>query len=351
MSQLEKDKQAMYSRLYSIESDVNSGLSAINEARNNITRVEGSAGSLPARLAKARQAGYAAMGHMEKDIDSLNRRWAEIAPTVKQTFATSVEPLASQGNSLQAEARGLRTQIDNGNISYSQSLASRLSMTSSSFRTRAASEASRVSTPLRELFSSVDSIESDLKIAEQTVQLLSQASFPLKEAETPVLAIEAKILTGEKNEGTMFLTNQRFVFEGKKEIVLEKKLFIVTKKKIERVVQVNQPIGALQEISKGRVGLIAWTGLYVRFKPDAREEDATFDVEGWEADAVKKFYDYIISGEADKDIAALKGTPETTKPLVQLVSCSNCHAPYTREVFKGQKSVRCDYCGTQIILE
>jgi len=351
VSQLEKEKQALYSRLYSIESDISYSLSAINEARNNIAQVEGSVGSLSNRLTKVRQREYAAMSHMEKDIDVLAKRWTEISPAVKQTFASSVEPLSSQANGLQAETRGLRTQIDSGNIAYGQSMVNRLSTTSSSFRTKAASEASRVNTPLRELFSSINSIEGDLKIAEQTVELLSQASFPLKEDESPVLAVEGKILKGDKNEGTLFFTNQRFVFEAKKEVVLEKKFFIVTKKKIERIVLINQPIGALQEISKGRVGLIAWTGLFVKFKPDSREEDAQFDVEGWEADAAIKYFDYIIDGEADKDISATKGTTTTEKPSVQLVSCSRCHAPYTREVFKGQKSVICDYCGAQILLE
>ena len=351
MSTLESQKQALYPRLYSIESDISMATTAINEARNNVSRVEAGIAALSSRLPKVRELGYAAMAHMEKDVDYLNKRWTEISPGVKQTLASGLEPLNSQVNGLQQEARGLRSQIDSGNIALGQATISRLSPVTSSLRARVASEADKVNTPLRDLFTCINSTEGDLKIAEMTLDLFSEANFPMKEDESPVLAVEGKILTGEKNEGTLFFSNQRFVFEAKKEIVLEKKLFIVTKKKIERVVAINQPIGALKEIAKGRVGFIAWTGLYVRFKPDSRQEDAQFDVEGWEADAVTKYFDYIIDGEAEKDIAAIKGTSATAKPTVKLVTCSVCHAPYKREVFKGQKSVQCEYCGAQIVLE
>jgi len=91
----------------------------------------------------------------------------------------------------------------------------------------------------------------------------------------------------------------------------------------------------------------------VRFKPDSNEQEVQFDVEGWEADLVGRFFDYIINGEADKDIAALKGTTGTapTAPTSQLVYCPRCSAPYTREIFKGQKTVQCQYCGTQIVVQ
>jgi DNA-directed RNA polymerase subunit RPC12/RpoP len=189
-------------------------------------------------------------------------------------------------------------------------------------------------------------------VAEQTLEFFTEANFPMKQDESPVLAITGKILKGDKNEGILYFTNQRFIFEAKKEVVLEKKLFIVTKKKIERVVMIDQPIGAVKEISKGRVGFIAWTGIYVKFKPDSNQEEVQFDVEGWEADLIGKFFDYIVGGDADKDISALKvvtGTPAT--PSIQLVYCPRCSAPYTREIFKGQKTVQCQYCGTQIVVQ
>jgi hypothetical protein len=337
MAQVDKEKEFLYSQLRSIESDLSGASGAISEVQSKLAYVEGAMGSLPSRLVTVRGRGYAAMGHFEKSIDLLTRKWMDSAPLVKQAFANSLEPLTTQIRGLEAEARRLRTEIDAGNIASSQSLASRLSMDASSMRTRAVSEASKVEAPLNELVSSINAIDRDLKVAEKTVELFSQASFPFKQEESPVLAIEGKIMTGDKCEGTLCFTNQRFIFEGKKEVVLEKKFFIVTKKRVERTVMIEQPIGALQEISKGRVGLIAWTGVYVRFKPERQLQETPFDVKGWEADVITRFFSYIIGGEADRDIATIKGVPAKEAPIIQIVRWPNCGAPYTREVYRDRR--------------
>ncbi|MEM2281698.1 MAG: hypothetical protein QXZ68_06915, partial [Candidatus Bathyarchaeia archaeon] len=103
-------------------------------------------------------------------------------------------------------------------------------------------------------------------------------------------------------------------------------------------------------ISKGRVGLIAWTGVYIRFKPGVRMEEAPFDVKDWEADVITRFFQYIIGGEADRDIAIIKGITPKEAPTMRIVRCPHCGAPYTKEIYKGQTSVQCEYCGTSIII-
>jgi prefoldin subunit 5 len=348
MAHANSERQFLYSQLHSIESEISSASAAISDVASRLARIEGAMGSLPSRLATVRGRGYAAMGHLEKSIEFLTKKWADESPLLKQTFLNNVQPLTAQIRTLESEARRLRVEIDRGNIVYCQSLANRLRADASSLKARAFSEASKVSTPLNELTASIDAIDRDLKIAEKTIELFAQASFPMKQNECPVLAIEGKIMTGEKNEGTLYFTNQRFVFEGKREVVLEKKLFIATKKKLERTVLLEQPIGALQEISKGRVGLIAWTGIYIRFKPERNLAETPFDVKGWEADVITRFFSYIIGGEADRDIAAIRGVTLKEAPSIQIVRCPNCNAPYTREIYKGQTSVQCEYCGATI---
>ncbi|MEM3725485.1 MAG: hypothetical protein QXK98_01310 [Candidatus Bathyarchaeia archaeon] len=348
MAYVNRERDALYSQLHSIESELSGASAAISDVESKLARIEGAMGYLPSRLATVRGRGYAAMGHLEKSIELLTRKWNDSAPLLKQTFLSNVQPLTSQIRTLESEARRLRVEIDRGNIIYCQSMATRLRIDASSLKARAISEASKVSAPINELTSSIDAIDRDLKIAEKTVELFSQASFPLKQDESPVLAIEGKIMTGEKNEGTLYFTNQRFIFEGKREVVLEKKLFIATKKRLERTVLLEQPIGALQEISKGRVGLIAWTGVYIRFKPERNLAETPFDVKDWEADVITRFFSYIIGGEADRDIAAIRGVTLKETPSIQIVRCPNCNAPYTREIYKGQTSVQCEYCGAAI---
>lgn len=347
MSQTEQQRRALLSQLGSVEADLSQASGAISDVESKMARMESAMGYLPSRLSSVRTREYAAMAHLEKSIELLTGKWADTAPLLKQSFSNSLQPLVAHIHALGTEARRLRSDINRGNISIARLAITRLSIDASSLRGRAVSEAIKIKVPLNELLSSVEAVDRDLRIAEKTIELTSRASFSFKENESPVLAVEGKIMTGDKSDGTLYLTNQRFIFEGRREVVLERKLFIATKKKMERTVLINQPIGALQDITKGRVGFIAWTGIYINFKPDTRLEETTFDVKDWEADMVMRFFNYIVGGEADRDIAAVKGLPAKA-PAIQIVRCSHCGAPYTKEVYRGQTTVQCEYCGTTI---
>jgi DNA-directed RNA polymerase subunit RPC12/RpoP len=351
MTQINVERDALHAKLRAIEGDLSSAAGAISSVESRIASVEGAMGSLPSRLASVRGRGYAAMGHLEKSIELLSQKWVEVGPLVKQAFASYVQPLNTQIRALRDETQRLRIGVSSGRSLSGNALAMRLMSDASSLRSRTVAEAEKVASPLKELEASIGVLDRDLKIAEITVALFSQAAFPLKPSESPVLAIAGKSMAGEKAEGTLFFTNQRFVFEAKKEVVLEKKLFIVTKKRTDRVVVMEQPIGALQEIAKGRVGLIAWTGIYIRFKPGLQVQEAPFDVKGWEADVIGRFFTYIIGGEADVDIARTKGVTAQKAPAIRVARCDHCGAPYTREIYKGQTSVQCEYCGTSIVVQ
>jgi len=205
-----------------------------------------------------------------------------------------------------------------------------------------------VSDTLGEFESRLEGLEEDLKIAEATVDLASRASFPWKEGESPIFAVEAKDMNNDI-EGIVTLTNQRFIFESEEEVVLKKRLFIATEKKKVREVVVDQPIGIIDSIHKGRVGFFAGHGLFIKFKPESRLKEMKLDTKGYEADWMLRFYNFIVSGEADNELASQEKEPsveerEERRPLV----CEICGAHYTDEVYRGQTSVQCRYCGAVI---
>ncbi|MEM3549565.1 MAG: hypothetical protein QXN87_05995 [Candidatus Bathyarchaeia archaeon] len=349
--QFERQREALYSRLSLAESDLTAASSAISQVEARLNQIDGATASLPSRLTSIRNRGYAAMGHLEKSIELLSKKWAEASPTIRHSFYTNVQPLTSQIRALEAEAGRIRGEIGMGNIALSHMRISRLSTEASTLRARVAGETGKINIALNEFLGSINAIDRDLKLAEKTMELFSYASFQLRPEETPVFAIDGKIMTGEKCEGTLYFTNQRFIFEGKREVVLQRKLFIATKKKTERAVLIEQPIGALQEITKGRVGLVAWTGIYIRFKPERRIDETPFDVKDWEADAITRFFQYIIGGEAERDIALIKGVAVKEVPTIQMIRCPNCGAPYTKEIYKGQTTLQCEYCGASIMIK
>ncbi|UCH70837.1 MAG: hypothetical protein JSV29_02325 [Candidatus Bathyarchaeota archaeon] len=348
-SAIDREKQNLRSRLQSIDRGLSGASGMISSVESDLNYVDGATASLPARLSKVRSQGYECMSHLEKNQDLLTAKWADSGPLIKQGFRDNVQPLRGEISRLRSEINRLRREIEYGNLAQVRSLASSLSTEASSLNSRAASETSNFSSSLREFKSSVSALDRDLRIAETTMGWVSQASFPWKGGESPVLASKAKIMTGDKTSGTLFLTNQRFIFEGVKEVALKKILFIATKKKTVRTVLVDQPIGIIQEMSKGRVGFLAWAGVYVRFKPTSGLEEIPFDVKGDEVDMITKFFNYIISGEADVDIATVRGeAPKITPPTAKILRCQTCGAPYAREVYRGQTSVQCEYCGTVI---
>ncbi|HYK93133.1 MAG TPA: hypothetical protein VEY07_03720 [Thermoplasmata archaeon] len=350
MAQGNPEKDALYGRLRSIESELSQASSEISGAESEVNSLDASIGGLASRLSSVRGRGYAALGHLDKTVDMLSKKWAEVGPSVRQSMAANLQPLSSQISPLQSECQTLRMEIDSGNIGGASMLANRLSSDASSVRSRVGGAAGQVTAPVKELAASLAAVDRDLKIAETTMALFGQAAFPLQQEESPVLAIEAKIMEGEKCHGTLYLTNHRFVYEGQKEVVLEKKLFIVTKKRIDRVVMTEKPIGALQDITKGRVGLIAGTGVYVAFRPEVGIPVTPYDVKGWEADVITRFYKYITGGEAARDIATVRGGAAPAAPTIKLVRCSACGAPHSGEIYQGQTSVKCEYCGTTVAI-
>ncbi|MGQ9680386.1 MAG: hypothetical protein ACUVV4_06425 [Candidatus Bathyarchaeia archaeon] len=84
MAQIDREKEALYSQLLSIESDISSASGAINGVESKLAYVEASTDSLPSRLMTVRGRGYAAMEHLEKSIDLLTKKWTEAAHKNRQ---------------------------------------------------------------------------------------------------------------------------------------------------------------------------------------------------------------------------------------------------------------------------
>lgn len=343
-------KDGLNSRLNSIESNLSEASRLLNEAQNGLNTEDASIGALAGRLSTVRGRGYAALSHLDNTVKILTERWAALGPGVRQSLASSAGPLNGQINGAEAEARTLREMIGMDNFPVAEGMAARLSSSSESLKSSASREAMQALAPIRDLNTALGAVERDLKLAESTVDLFGQAAFPLQQQESPVLAIEGRMMEGEKHHGTLYFTNHRFIFEGLKEVVLEKHLFIVTKKRMDRVVMIERPVGAVHQISKGRVGLIAGIGVFVEFKPEVGLPVTSFDVKGWEADVITRFFKYITGGEADRDIAATHGVTNPAPPTIKLARCPSCGAPHSGEIYQGQSSVQCEYCGAAVAI-
>lgn len=343
-------EQEAFRIVTSIENELTSVWNSANSLESDVISVESSMGALSSRLTNARARGYVFLGYLDKSLESLTKKWAETGPQLRRTVEDMKQRLGLELQGLRSEAQSLRLRLASGQLDPSGSWAGDLSSRVGQLRNTVAARSHPIRQGLSQFQRGINSIDGDLRVVEKTMVYAERASFSLKQDEGVVLALEGKLMKGDVGEGTVFLTNHRFIFEGMREVVLEKKWFITTRKKTERYVAIDAPIGMIKEIAKGRVGLLAWTGVYVQFKPETNREELPIDVRGEEAERIMSMFNYIVSGDADSDRSTLLGLPSEMVPSPQVVRCWNCGAPYTEEIYRGQTSLTCEYCGAVIHL-
>jgi len=320
---------------------INQQVSSVNhriESLNN--RIQ----SLPARIAQIRQGNYRILTHLETDQASLSEAWARVSPEIQTTTSYKSEIVRARIRDLQQTLTYKlgRNNYDLGDLQDIESGIPGLRLNLSEMQNSLVSALS----PLEK---KSQNIEKDLRKAESTVSILSLASFPWEEGETPIVATKAKDLNNDL-KGFITLTNLRFIFESEKEIALKKRLFIVTEKKVVREVMVQKPIGMVTRLDKGKVGFFKGSGLFVEFASEIRIPEMKFDTTDQDAEWMTESYNYIISGQAEEELAAT--IPESTadQDEQKLVVCPVCGAPYREKIYRGQTSVNCKYCGAAVFI-
>ncbi len=318
----------------------------VNSETARVKNLDSQIQSLPGRIALIRKGNYRLMTNLEADQAALSQDWMAISPGLQMTTNLKSETARSQIQNLQ---RALSYKAGSGdyNIDNLQEVESGIQQIRSTLADMQSSTDSGLS-PVENRF---ESIEQDLTRAESTLSILEGASFPWEKGETPILAIRAKNLNSDL-DGIMTLTNLKFVFEHEKEVVLKKTLFIVTEKKTVREVAVQKPIGMVSDLVQGKVGFFKGAGLFAKFASESGLPEMKFDTTNQDAEWATKSFNYIVSGQAEKELAAV--TPaitEAEKESPQLIVCPVCSAPYTEKIYRGQTSINCKYCGAVVSIQ
>ena len=335
-------KLAYNNRMNRLSSEVAGINRQVNSSTARIDSLDNRIQSVPGRIARIRQGNYRVLTHLESDQAALSEEWTRLGPELRSTVSLKSEIVRTQVRELQ---QALSRRVGRGDyyVGNLQEIESRITQT----RLQLSEMQNSLFGALSPLEKKLENIDADLARAESTLTLLEGASFPWEEGETPILAFKAKDLNNDR-EGFITLTNLKFVFEHEKEIVLKKRLFVVTEKKIVRETTVQKPIGMVTSLSKGKVGFFKGSGLFVKFASEARMPEMKFDTTGQDAKWATKTYKYIISGQADKELAATSPLESAEQKVPQLIICPICSAPYTDKIYRGQTSVNCKYCGTAI---
>jgi len=318
---------------------LNNKLTSLTQRLKNLPQkaitIDNNIKDIPNRISEIRNNNYYSQSTLEKEYARLNDNWIQVSSNILNSSNQQV-------NSLLFQQSNVETQLTTANSSSGLDfLENQLSQFTQSINLLENS----VSSQLREHQDRYKSINDSLLIAENTLKHLSNTSIEWKINETPILAVTIQDLKNDKH-GILVLTNFRFLFEEIKEVVIRKTFFIVTEKKTVREVILEQPIGSIDEINKGNVGFLKGSGLYITFKPQTGLSELKLDTSNDDDEKVIQVYNHIISGEAQKELSndLEEDTDETKQPL----TCHFCSAPITEEIFRGQTSIKCIYCGTFI---
>ncbi len=339
-----EQKLAYTQQVYLLSAEIATINQHVNDVTNSLENLDDRIQSLQSRIAQVRQGNYRVLTHLEKDQASLSKEWMELSQELRKTTSLKGEIVRTRIQGLQQAINDKfgSTDYDPSNLRDIESGIPELRLSLSQMQNTAVS----VLSPLENRFESIDK---DLCKAESTVLITSQASFPWEEGESPIVAAKVKDLNNDL-EGFLILTSRRFVFESEKEIALKKVLFVVTEKKTMREVVVQKPIGMVSRLVHGKVGLFKGSGFFVEFASESRIPEMKFDTSGQDVEWIVESYNYVISGRADEELAAVTPVATADQDKLKLAVCPFCSAPYREKIYRGQTSVSCKYCGATIAI-
>lgn len=322
-------------KLASMKSELNALSFKSRNMHSRVNQLDENINGISTRVQNIRSNKYHSQKSLENMSETLSETWKTASPSIESYGL-------EQGNLISQRQRDLETNLNRSNsLSELERFASQLS----TIDHEVINIENIIQGQLDEYQNQYHVIDSELKIVEETISNLSNTSINWKNNEHPVLAVKTHDLTNDRH-GVLTLSNKRILFEEVKEEVIRKKFLFTTEKKTTRDLILDQPVGSIDEIEKGRVGFFKGAGLYLKFKPQTGLNELKIDTNGNDDDKIIRFYNYVISGEAEKELEPIQENIDQNVP----VSCPNCSAPYGEEILKGQTSVKCIYCSTVIML-
>ncbi|MGQ9781583.1 MAG: hypothetical protein ACUVQ8_04935 [Nitrososphaeria archaeon] len=321
----------------------------VNWLSGSIAYVDSMTTSLPSRFKALRANGFVHRLSVEKQMNDLVGKWNITRLNLSTEVESFSKQLKTEIDSLKSEADVLLHKV---NQPFTIEPLVRVEVASfnsriGGFTSKASGQIEQARAGLTELRQSIEKIEKVVGEAEYSVKMAKSASFTLMEKEHPLLCVKAKKQEpGQKNEGRIIVTDQRLLYEVEREVVVEKKLFIATKTKIDRALDLEIPLGIVSGAHKGRVGLIAWEGVYIELRPGQKFKEAVFDTTGDDTEKLIETIDYVLSGQADKDMVV---TEAEQRPVEgpKAFFCIKCGAPLDVATTRGISEATCKYCGTK----
>jgi hypothetical protein len=311
-------------------------------------------GNLTQALAEVRQRGYRYKSFLEGKVNVLAQKWEAakaLALDEMQRAEHDLQLLYGQVSQRYSAA----VQAVNSPSAGTQ--LSALEQQIGQLRTRLGAAQSTIAAAYSGVQQVYGQTNAQVKEVLWLLDQVDQASFDILAGENPVQAVKAKWWRDGKNQGPMgvlYLTDQRLIFEQKEEKVTKKVLFIAAEKETLQEMLFQVPVGAVEGVKSSSKGLFGHEDhLDFTFGPAADYPIAHFHIDGQESEFWVGLIKKVQNGEISNE--RYYATGENAKVEAQALQeifanapqkCTACGAPFDAPIAKGQRQIKCEYCGT-----
>lgn len=318
----------------------------LTSVRDAYSTLDSAIANLPLRVQKVRARNYAFNKFLESQVRDFQRQWS-----LKRSDI--LNQITSESNSLQNQLRPLETR---GIALSNPMVVKALQADITGFKSRVSASERAVTELFDDIKNEVNKVQTQLNQVEKTLDLAESASFGFLPTESVVRAVNAVWTRDEKEdkddpEGTLFLTDQRLLFEQREEIATKKVLFVTTERKKVQQLLFEVPVFSIASVQATKQGMMKnedWITL--EFESGAFARNAKLHLDGQDCNEWQKLITRVKAREFDFDRAIAIDSQAAEKAKAAPVICPHCGGSLTKPVLRGMDSIKCDFCGNLIKL-
>lgn len=302
----------------------------LKASRRELAELETEVRALERKLANLRARGYVIERDLEADLAVLAAQWERVKANTEATLEQQSRLLGEQMTRIQADLASLAGA--SGNLQAARPAYLKCRSLIASLEAQADAAAMTVLAQYDSYADEIQSFAAHLEWVGWMLEAIASASFRLLATESGVAATEA-LWQGsgvEPENGILFLTDQRLLWEdrvGAFELKLEVPL--------QQVLEVRKETDPQAEAES-----LAFT-----FAAGAPLPATSFQLSLPVADSWLKMIGRAKAGEYVQDRAVPLDPAEVERVRNAPRQCTKCGAALTAPILRGQREIRCEYCG------
>jgi hypothetical protein len=316
---------------------------------DSFTDVDADITNLSTRIAALRQRKYVFNKLLETTAADFVKQWASQKGSIQSQ-------ITAQSTRLQSNLQFMEMRISSmGNL---PSLANVQIMTSEAeqLETQCNSIEDSIEAMFANIKNDLDQFKTELSVLDFTMEKTELASFGFLPDEAAVRAVKAVWCKNGKEqkddpEGTLFLTDQRLLFEQDEEVATKKVLFVATEKKKIKEKLFEAPAVSITDVVSSKQGLFKNIDMLdIKFAAGCFTDKATLHIfdqpcEDWQKTIVK-----AKNHEIDSIRVVAVDQQVIEKVKAAPTQCPQCGGAISKPVLRGQDTITCEFCGAVIRL-